>query len=959
MAVPVVVGSTGLHSSGTINPWLNLTSVTDGSWMIISVMALTTTTITPPSGWTAINAGQTSGTRRNYLYAKIKTPGDGTAATFTQSDTSQASYGLVWGTGGVDPTSWIIGTEWLRSSSAQPSGSRYDTIAYGLTTTDNDTLVLAISNEATNALVQSNEVTNVSPSGWTERLYLAQPSTNDRIETIWVGSKGIASPGTSGDVTITYVSPQDSDSLGMQIAIPSIPTPPPVPTIVGSSTNVYVNTASTFIISRPSGVVVGDYIIVVVRGQTGTATTDVSSAGFTRLGPAFVSSSATARLNGFYGRPVSDMTSEPTQYGFTFNSTGAARLIAVAFVVRGVDLTNPVLGFGSVYEGTSITNGRQVDPFAISNAPGLQLFMGGSEFAANNDHNPVTFPSGFTAITSFVSGSDTTVARTYVWVGQQEVAASPTGTASITWGVPANPAAESIVLGGTNTVPVIPAGSGITIARANGAAGKLYYIGPSGSANTPSAAVPMRRGFSDVTTALNTYGATWAHSGGSDSYPEMSLYGYTQSVMRGYGVLEISLGRTSDGVWFGLQDQTTNRTSGGIYGNASSQTWAQIQAQNIVIGAEGAPQPYMSWNELIATYGSTHIIVADPKYAIGTYNTEFLNMVASDVGTSRAIIKSSGAGSGSSVLATAAQAMGFQTWGFFYATDASVTQGGNGNLQAWGSYWNILGMEYGASQAIWNEALAFGKPVIGHIAPDQAAYNSAMSKGATAVQVSGVAVVSPVSWWNALPKSQNLIAQYGFNESSGATVADSSFKSNNLTVGTATGWVLAHSGSGLQSTSTSGSGAVNTSFTNPTAAITLMGWAYASTVTGEVPLFGFWSSPSSDPSGTNQFSIYASRSAFGPSNVLSANANISSTQTTATGAQMSINTWQHVAATFDGAALKLYLNGSLVSSTPQSGSLGTGSFVTTAKTDSIADDVRVFNTALNAAEITKWMNRSI
>jgi lysyl-tRNA synthetase class I len=59
----------------------------------------------------------------------------------------------------------------------------------------------------------------------------------------------------------------------------------------------------------------------------------------------------------------------------------------------------------------------------------------------------------------------------------------------------------------------------------------------------------------------------------------------------------------------------------------------------------------------------------------------------------------------------------------------------------------MIGMDYTASQAVWDEALALGKPVIGHIAPSQSAYNTAMSKGASGVQVSGVGVVTPVSWW--------------------------------------------------------------------------------------------------------------------------------------------------------------------------------------------------------------------
>ena len=227
----------------------------------------------------------------------------------------------------------------------------------------------------------------------------------------------------------------------------------------------------------------------------------------------------------------------------------------------------------------------------------------------------------------------------------------------------------------------------------------------------------------------------------------MSLHAYTQSVARGYGALEVSLNRTSDGVWVGTHDQTTDRASGGTYGNVSDQTWAQIQQQQIVIGSQDAPQPYMRWEEIVAAYGSTHLLVVDPKYALGTHRTEFLEMVRDSVGTERAIMKFSGSGSGAANFSDAAQAMGFTTWGYFYAPDASTALGGNNNVQTWQSHWSLLGMDYTAPQAVWDEILAFGKPVIAHIVPNQAAYNLAMSKGAAGVQVSGVGIVEPVSWW--------------------------------------------------------------------------------------------------------------------------------------------------------------------------------------------------------------------
>ena len=65
-------------------------------------------------------------------------------------------------------------------------------------------------------------------------------------------------------------------------------------------------------------------------------------------------------------------------------------------------------------------------------------------------------------------------------------------------------------------------------------------------------------------------GFYWAHRGGSASFPEHSLHAYTQSVLRGFGSLEISLNRTADGVWFGLHDANLDRTSQASLGIADA-----------------------------------------------------------------------------------------------------------------------------------------------------------------------------------------------------------------------------------------------------------------------------------------------------------------------------------------------------------------------------------------------------
>jgi hypothetical protein len=751
MAVPQVTSSLAIRSA-TTSTVLDISTIVDGSWMVVSVMSAFNETVTAPGSWSVLSTAQQSGSRSNYVFGKIKESADGSTVSFAKSGTGTAAFSLIWGSGAGGVTDWKIGNRWLRSDSAEPVGQRFNNIAPSVTTTLNDELVLAISHEATNAKVTPMEITNTPIAGWTQRLWLEQVAINDRIETIWIGSKEMASPAASGDVVLTYNSEQDSNGWAVQIAIasPVDTAPAPTPVVVGTPVNV-ISAAmpTTFTINRPTGVLSGDYIVVGIRNQVASKTADATSPGFTRLGAAFIPSHAQSRMHGIYGRPVTDVTVEPASYTFTMSSDGG-RLVATAFIVRGVDLANPLAGYSNSYNGTIISDtgaqGNRSESYPLDAAPALTLFMGSSEFASPVDHTPTVLPSGYTEITHVVSSTNTAISRTYLWFGRHETLLSPVSAAEMRWSSTASGAVESISLRGTNATPPDPAGLGIAAADGAGNTTKVYYTTADGP-RTPSAFIPMRRGFNTVTEMLAKNGATWAHRGGSLNYPEMSLYGYTQSVARGYGVLEVSLARTSDGVWFGLHDQTTDRTSGGSFGNASSQTWAQIQAQQNTIGSQGAPQPYMRWEQLIAAYGRTHIIVADPKYALGTYRTEFLDMVDRDLGPTRAVLKYSGSGSGAAAFSSAAQARGYQTWGFFYASDASAGLGGNGSLQTWGNSWTILGMEYTASQAIWNEALAFGKPVIAHIVPDQAGYNSSIAKGATGVQVSGVANVAPVSWW--------------------------------------------------------------------------------------------------------------------------------------------------------------------------------------------------------------------
>lgn len=246
--------------------------------------------------------------------------------------------------------------------------------------------------------------------------------------------------------------------------------------------------------------------------------------------------------------------------------------------------------------------------------------------------------------------------------------------------------------------------------------------------------------FRDVGHMLATPGFTWAHRGGGIYKPEQSMAAYDYSVSRGYAVLEVSFGRTSDGVWFGLHDADMNRTSATTgLPPAMDMTWAQVQQYQIEIGQTDAPQPYMRWEELRDKYGETHLFVMDPKYPVlssGAYRTEFLGMMH-EIGTDRAIFKFSG---DATWLADIYTSQGFHAWGYYYQADYE-----NSSLANTQSAWTILGMDYTATQAAWDAAVGYGKKVVGHIAPDQAAYDMAIAKGASGVQCSGTHVIQAVA----------------------------------------------------------------------------------------------------------------------------------------------------------------------------------------------------------------------
>lgn len=83
---------------------------------------------------------------------------------------------------------------------------------------------------------------------------------------------------------------------------------------------------------------------------------------------------------------------------------------------------------------------------------------------------------------------------------------------------------------------------------------------------------------------------------------------------------------------------------------------------------------------------------------------------------------------------------------------------------------------------------------------------------------------------------------------------------------------------------------------------------------------------------------------------------------------LTANTWVHLASTYDGANMRLYVNGTLVTTTAATGSItvstgalriGANSIWTEEAFAGLVDEVRVYNRALTAAEVTSDMNAPV
>ena len=210
---------------------------------------------------------------------------------------------------------------------------------------------------------------------------------------------------------------------------------------------------------------------------------------------------------------------------------------------------------------------------------------------------------------------------------------------------------------------------------------------------------------------------------------------------------------------------------------------------------------------------------------------------------------------------------------------------------------------------------------------------------------------------SALATSAGLVAAFAFDEGSGTTVTDASGTGNNGTTANTT-WAAGKNGGALSFNGTSSRVTIPDSASlHLTTAMTLEAWVDKTATNAgwrDVIYKG----------DDNYYLSASSASNNRPAGGGIIGGTYSEAYATATPAT---NTWVHLALTYDGSAVRLFVNGAQVASTATTGNIATSTNPLSIGSDPIygqyfqglIDDVRVYNVALSAAQIQTDMNTPV
>ena len=365
----------------------------------------------------------------------------------------------------------------------------------------------------------------------------------------------------------------------------------------------------------------------------------------------------------------------------------------------------------------------------------------------------------------------------------------------------------------------------------------------------------------------------------------------------------------------------------------------QFKLDGLDLGVEDTSAPYSrNWNTTTASNGS-HTITAVARDAAGNTTTSAPAVVTVD--------------NSAPTVAMTAPVDGSVISGAAVAVSATAAD----NAGVVGVQFRLDGANLGSEDAntpysrSWNTTSATDGP---HAL-------TAVARDAAGNQTTSPVVSVTVD--NSPPQPGTLAAAYSFDEGAGQVVADASGNDNEGVLTGAT-WSDGRFGKAVSFDGIDDWVTVaDAASLDLTTAMTLEAWVKPTDVTRTTT----WQTVlMKEMPGEISYSLYGSSV---PTGQPRGQVNLGTTTGDVSGpSALPVNTWTHVAATYDGSNMRLYVNGNQAAWTPSSGPLDTSngplriggnSVWPTEDFAGLVDEVRVYGRALSAAEVATDMNTSI
>ncbi len=355
MAVPVIASGDTYLSGTHFFSFSKPSGLAVGDLMTLDAFLAASTSGTPsmPSGWTigATVAWDASWQVQRYFAYKVADAADVAASTFdfdSNATVKYGAFGVFKRITGAHPTTPINGT---------PAGQQATTGAIGtfssVTTTVDDCLVMISAGLSySSGTASGSEFPNVMPSGVTGSTSIIDDPGSTYLGT---GYFAQSAAGATGSKTVA-VKALAVAGIFQSITVAIAPANTP---IVASATGVFAGSTNQIVFSKPSGLAVGDLIVVEMAVAADAPATPTLASGFTIPSGATTAWQSATSIQCYVAYKVAT-SGDVAASTFTFDTAAGPTKYAAFGVIKRITnahRTNPINGAPTSQIVTSGTTG--------------------------------------------------------------------------------------------------------------------------------------------------------------------------------------------------------------------------------------------------------------------------------------------------------------------------------------------------------------------------------------------------------------------------------------------------------------------------------------------------------------------------------------------------------------------------------------------------------------------------